>query len=364
LFRIISQKIIMPSSPQTQNSKYLILAEQLREQIVQRVFKPGDKLPTFVEMRRAHGVTITTVERAYALLEKENLVVREQGRGTFVKAHEERAVRNVIGISGLLLPLHPYSMQLMNGFQQVANEADVELLLLNENNDIQWEKVDGVVSCDTGFVKHKKWQLLPPGMPCVTALIEARDFVSVVGNEYQGAYDLVQHLVSLGHRRIASLYDPYLSVRLDGYGDALRDAGITAEPTWKRDIACIMAPDFQYTSAAHQVVQRWLEEDWRETGCTAIVVQNDDAAMGAIRAFSEAGWKIPQQVSVAGFDGTAVGRYFQPQITSVEVPLREIGATAMEQLLRQVNGEEMRPSTIVLRTQVLEGGTTGKPPSE
>lgn len=350
----------MPSSPQIQSPKYLVLAEWLREQIAGRVFKPGDRLPTFVEMREAHGVTITTVERAYALLEKENLVVREQGRGTFVKAHEERPVRNVIGISGLLLPLHPYSMQLMNGFQQVATEADVELLLLHENTRIQWEKVDGVISCDTGFVKQEKWRQLPPGMPCVTTLVEAHDFVSVIGDEYRGAYELVQHLLALGHRCIASLYDPYLSVRREGYHDALRDAGITAPESWKRDIAYNMVSDFQYTSAAYRVVQRWLEEDWRETGCTAIVVQNDDAAMGAMRAFNEAGWKIPEQVSIAGFDGTEFGRYFQPQITSVEVPLCEIGVTAMELLLRQVKGEEVRPSTIVLPTRVLTGGTTAK----
>ncbi len=350
----------MPSSSQTQNSKYLVLAQQLRDQIARKVFRPGDRLPTFVEMRREHGVTITTVERAYALLEKENLVVREQGRGTFVKAHEERPLRNVIGISGLLLPLHPYSMQLMNGFQQVANEADVELLLLNENNNIQWEKVDGVINCDTGFVKHEGWRQLPPGMPCVTTLIEARDYVSVIGNEYQGAYDLVQHLVALGHRRIASLYDPYLSVRLDGYHASMRDAGIVVKGNWGRNIACKMAPDCQYTTAAYQVMQRWLQEDWCETGCTAIVAQNDDAAMGVIRALNEAGWSVPAQVSVAGFDGTAVGRYFQPQITSVEVPLREIGAMAMDLLLRQVKGEEMGARTIVLPTSILEGGTTGK----
>lgn len=352
----------MPSPSQVQNSKYLVLAEHLREQIARKVFKPGDRLPTFVEMRREHGVTITTVDRAYALLEKENLVVREQGRGTFVKAHEERSVRNVVGISGLLLPLHPYSMQLMNGFQQVAGEADVELLLLHENINIQWEKVDGVISCDTGFSKKEKWRQLPPGMPCVTTLVETRDFVSVIGDEYQGAYDLVQHLVSLGHQRIASLYDPYLSVRLDAYHAALRDAGITVQANWGRDIAYDMAADFQYTTAAYNVMQQWLQEDWRATDCTAIVVQNDDAALGVMRAFNEAGWVIPGQVSVAGFDGTEFGRYFQPQITSVEVPLREIGMTAMELLLRQVKGEEVRPSTIVLPTRVLPGGTTGKPP--
>lgn len=351
----------MPSSSQLNPPKYLALAQQLREQITQRVFKPGDRLPTFVEMRAQHGVTITTVERAYALLEKENLVVREQGRGTFVKAHEERPVKNVIGIDGLLLPLHPYSMQLMNGFQQVANEADVELLLLRENINIQWEKVDGVISCDTGFVKHEKWRQLPPGMPCVTTLVEARDFVSVVGDEYRGAYELVQHLLKLGHRRIAALYDSYLPVRRAGYEDALRNAGMMIEASWGRDIACNMAPDLQYTTAAYNVMTQWLQQDWEQIGCTAIVVQNDDAALGAMRAFNEAGWSVPGQVSVAGFDGTEFGRYVHPSITSVEVPLREIGMTAMELLLRQVKGEVMRPSTIVLPTRVLPGGTTGKP---
>ena len=351
----------MPTTTSSKNSKYLVLAEQLRTQIEQGFFLPGDRLPSFVEMRTEHGVTITTVERAYAHLEKDDLVVREQGRGTFVKERAARVLTNVIGVSGILYSQHPYSLQLMEGLQQVATPAGFEILLLNEETPIAREKVDGVLSCDTGFAKFEKWRKLPSGMPCVTATVNARDFVSVVGDEYQGAYDLTRHLLELGHRRIASLLDPFLSARLTGHQNALRDANIEAASNWSRVVAYDHTPDLQYTSAGYAAMRVWLDEDWDKTGCTAIMTQNDDTAMGVLCALKEAGRSVPEHVSVTGFDGTDAGRYFQPQITSVEVPLREIGEAAMELLLRQIQGEEMHASTIVLPTRILPGESVGKP---
>ena len=353
----------MPIQSPSKAPKYLVLAEQLRAQIKEEMLQPGDRLPSFVEMRSQHGVTITTVERAYAHLEKDDLVVREQGRGTFVKEREARSLTNVIGVSGITLPQHVYFSQLMEGFQQVAAPAGFEILLLNEGTPITREKIDGVVTCDTGFAKFEKWRQLPSGMPCVTATVNARDFVSVVGDDYQGAYDLTQHLLQLGHRRIGAMYDPFLTARSTGYQNAMRDAKIEVDSAWMRAVAYDRTPDLQYTSAGYAVMREWLAGDWAATGCTALVTQNDDVALGVLRALSEAGWRVPEQVSVAGFDSTEAGRYFQPQITSVEVPLREIGAAAMELLLRQIRGEAIRASTTVLPARVLPGGTTSRPPA-
>lgn len=345
----------MATSAQLKASKYLVLAEQLRAQIEQGTLKPGDRLPSFVEMRAEHNVTITTVERAYAHLEKDDLVVREQGRGTFVNQRAVRPVTKVIGIDGLTLSQHPFFLRLMEGFQGVASKAGFELLLLNNETEFNWEKVDGILSCDTGFVKREKWRLLPPDMPCVTTLVNARDFPSVVGDEYQGAYDLTQYLLSFGHERIAFMYDPYLSPRLAGYQNALRDAGIKADERWLRTVTYDQEPDRTYISSGCAVMKLWLEGGWAELGCTALITQNDDTALGVFRALKEGGWRVPEQVSIAGFDATDNGRYFQPQLTSVEVPLREMGVMAMEILLRQIAGEKIRPTTIVLPARILEG---------
>lgn len=349
----------MSSISSLKTPKYILLADQLREQIEQGALKPGDRLPSFVEMRDQHGVTSATVERIYKHLEKDRLVVREQGRGTFVKQNAERIRTGVIGIRGLTFSQHPYFIQVMEGLQKVAVKADIELLLLNDEAPISFEKVDGVLFCDTGFNSREMEKDVPRGMPCVTTLVNARNFVSVIGDEYQGSYDLTQHLVELGHRRIAYMYDPF-PPRLTGYQNALRDADITLDEQWMRTAAFYQTPDRNYISSGHAVMSSWLEEGWGELGCTALMTQNDDTAIGVIRALTEAGWRVPDQVSVTGFDGTEMGRYFHPKLTSVQVPLCEIGAAAMELLIRQIGGENIRASTIVLPTRVVEGDSTAK----
>jgi DNA-binding LacI/PurR family transcriptional regulator len=344
--------------------KYVVLAEQLRDQIEQGVLKPGDRLPSFVEMRAMHGVTPTTVERVYARLEQDSLIVRERGRGTFVKQRDRRAVNGVIGISGISFSQQPppYWFNLMEGFQDVASKAGVELLLLNEKSEISWDKVDGVLTYDSHAAdRERTLRQLPPGMPCVTALDAERDLVSVIADDYQGAYDLAKYLVELGHRRIGYIYDPLSPARLTGYRTALRDAGLAVDDRLMRPVPPYDASDeCAYTLFGQTTMRQWLETDWAESGCTAVMTQNDDTAIGVMNALSQAGLSVPEQVSVAGFDGTDIGRYFLPSITSVEVPLREIAATAMELLLRQVNGEKMNPWTMVLPTRVVEGNSTAR----
>lgn len=350
------------SSP-LKTPKYVVLAEQLREQIEQGVLKPGDRLPSFVEMRALHGVTPTTVERIYARLEQDNLIVRERGRGTFVRQRDERAMNGVIGISGISFSQqpHPYWFNLMEGFQEVATKAGVELLLLNENSEISWDKVDGVLTYDSHATdRERTLAQLPPGMPCVTALEAERDLVSVIADDYQGAYDLTTHLLNLGHRRIGYIYDPLSPTRLTGYRTALRDAGVEVDERWARPVPPYAHNACLYTEFGQYVTRQWLESDWADLGCTAIMTQNDDTAIGVMNALSQAGLRVPEDISVAGFDGTEIGRYFLPRITSVEVPLREIAATAMELLLRQVNGEKMNPWTMVLPTKVLPGNSTAR----
>lgn len=351
----------MPSSASLKTPKYIALANELRSQIERGILQPGDRLPSFVQIREQYGVTAATVERIYKHLEKDNLVVREQGRGTFVKQPESLPRTGVIGIYGVTTAQHPYFVPLIDGWQSAAAKAGMELLLLHNETPVEMGKVDGVLSCDTGFVKQHKFDLIPAGMPCVTAIINAPDYVSVIGDEYQAAYDLTQYLLHLGHRRIAYMYDPYLAPRLLGYRNAMRDAGIEVQENWLRTVAYDLTPECTYSSASHLRMCEWLAQDWEKLGCTALMAHNDDTAMGAILALNEAGYSVPHQVSVTGFDGTAPGRYFSPSLTGAAMPLRDIGLTAMELLLRMMEGEAMQPSTVVLPLQFIEGASTAPP---
>ena len=108
-------------------------------------------------------------------------------------------------------------------------------------------------------------------------------------------------------------------------------------------------------------MQSWLENDWHELGCTAIVVQNDIAAIGVMQTLQQHAIRVPQDVSVVGFDGTEICDLVVPRLTAVELPLAEVGAKGIEVLARQIAGEEMGEQVIALPMKWREGDSVGPP---
>ncbi len=351
----------MPSSPTA--SKYKLLAESLREQIQTGQLQPEDRLPSFSEMRARHGATPTTVERVYSLLERDGLVKREKGRGVFVARPLASRTNGVVGIVGLhsSYTSHPWGMHLLEGIQQVAREAEKELLLVYRiptDPNLKWEKIDAVLNLEptTQIVTP----YLPPGMPFVSALTRAKGYSSVVVDETGGVREAVQHLVSLGHRRIGYLiqdsmyHAPFLRPRITAYGEALQSAGIEADARWVRNLEG--RPP--YREGGYNNMKSWLADDWHELGCTALLVQNDDTAVGVMQALQEEGIQVPGDVSIIGFDSTEISEYCTPHLTSVKVPLQEVGAQAMQLLLQLMQGESLQPTTYELPTNLVVRGSS------
>lgn len=356
------------STPELAIPKYIAIAEDFRTQIESGELKPGDRLPSFVEMRVQHGVAPVTVERIYAYLEKDELVIREQGRGTFVKQRQAKTRTGVVALSGAFVSLsqHPYYAHLLEGCHKAAAAAGVKLLLLNDIQSEDWAKqVDGILVCEgRPRIRERILKQMPGDLPCVMAIVKEREFTSVLADDYQGAYDMAQALIEAGHRRIGCIYDPVPSARFTGYCDALREAGIELSDTLIRTGWRQHTPETSYSYSGKTVMQEWLAQGWSRLGCTALMTQNDDTAIGVIHTLSEAGYSVPADVSVTGFDGTEVGRYFMPSLATVEVPLVEVGTTAMNWLLRQIEGEKSSANTIVLPTRYVPGASVGSANAE
>jgi GntR family transcriptional regulator of arabinose operon len=346
-------------SPSPKLPKYTAIARQLRAQIEEGAFKPGERLPSFIELQAQFDISPATVERIYSLLEQENLVVRKHGSGTFV-AESSRA--GVVGISGVSSRAHPYWSHLMHGLYSVANQAGIELLLLTDTSVINPDKVDGILLSETNEeAAQQLLKRLPPGVPCVSILFSTPGAMSVLTDDAQGVSELTRHLLALGHRHISYLFDPVGQSRLLGYRSALSSAGIEPLECWTRTLQPYKhedkVPDPDFRVLGHSVMRRWLKEGWAELGCTALMAHNDDTAIGAIEALQEAGFRVPEQISVTGFDGTEIGKRFYPSLMSVEVPLEEIGATAMDLLLRQIRGGNLKASTLLLPTKMVFGNS-------
>ena len=126
--------------------KYLDLCQQVEEQIESGELKPGDRLPSFVQMREQYGATTATVERILRTLEKKGLVRREPSRGTFVTARTQAQSKGVIGImTQTSVRQHPYYVPLLSGAQEGAHNLGVEVLLLLENSVLSRDRVDGLL---------------------------------------------------------------------------------------------------------------------------------------------------------------------------------------------------------------------------
>ncbi|TPG46853.1 LacI family DNA-binding transcriptional regulator [Rhodanobacter glycinis] len=154
--------------------------------------------------------------------------------------------------------------------------------------------------------------------------------IGVMLREREAAAAMVDHLVALGHRRIAHILgDPEHGAgiwRLAGYRDGLACAGL------KEDPAYMVQGRFSFESgvaAMHQLLALPLRP-------TAVFAGDDDMAVGAIWAAAEAGVSIPRDISICGFDDTTIATQVWPPLTTVHQPVREMGRRATEELLRRV----------------------------
>lgn len=353
--------------------KYVQLAERFRMQMRDGTLKSGERLPSFAEVRKEFGIGQATMERVHALLEKEGLITREPGRGTFVKAPgaRERKQTGLIGFVGALFTgRHSslWSYYLAEGVQEAMLSADRRLLHLEQDSALGWDQIDGLLIGNVAAIS-KAMSRLPVGIPCVSLLESAPGVASVLTDEYGGAKSAVRHLLKLGHTRIACLTQTKPRIareRLRGYRDALEEGGIKPRDEWIQSSDNGPPDQIDYLEDSNRAMRSWLEKGWWESGCTALFAQNDSTACGAIKALQQAGVRVPGEVSVVGFDSTEMCEYVSPRITAVRVPLREVGRAAVEILMRQISSDtapEFRDAITVLPTHLEIRDSTAPPPA-
>lgn len=158
----------------------------------------------------------------------------------------------------------------------------------------------------------------------------ATDCIGVMLDEREAAAAMVQHLVSLGHRRIAHILgDPQHGAgtwRLAGYRDGLKRAGLKPDPK------CMVQGQFSFESGV-AAMRQLLALPQRPT---AVFAADDDMAVGAIWAAAEAGVSVPGEISICGFDDTLIATQVWPPLTTIHQPVRDMGRRATEELLRRV----------------------------
>jgi LacI family transcriptional regulator len=167
--------------------------------------------------------------------------------------------------------------------------------------------------------------------------------------------DIAGHVIALGHRDIAVIMGdpthPACAERLAGYRAALDAAGIALRPEW------IVQGYFTFQSGV-EAAERLLKMPHRPT---AILAQNDDMAVGAVRAARERGLDVPSDLSVVGFDDSEVSRVTWPRITTIRQPIFEMAFASADQLIAELDGRDA-PAHRTHPYELLVRGSTAPPP--
>lgn len=178
----------------------------------------------------------------------------------------------------------------------------------------------------------------------------------VVGANRVGARQAVEHLISLGHQRIAFIAGSSNTgqslERQRGYEEALAHAQIPLRPEY------IQQGNFTHPTGVHAAKQLFALAERP----TAIFAANDDMAFGVLDAAKEQGIQVPEQLSVIGYDDVTAANYVFPKLTTIRQPLASIASRAVKELVNIINGETMVGGRLELPTLFVERDSTGPAP--
>ena len=180
-----------------------------------------------------------------------------------------------------------------------------------------------------------------------------RDIAAVSAAHFAGARSLTAHLTGLGHRRIGLLAGPdnwlASTARRAGHVSALADAGVLLDPR-------LAIPGEPTVRFGHQAARHLLDQPDRPT---ALVGFNDKVASGALAAAAELGLRVPEDLSIAGFDDIDLAEATRPTLTTVRQPLGEMGRIAVGLLIRLLDRHRLDALHVELATELIIRDSTG-----
>ncbi|WP_226531236.1 GntR family transcriptional regulator [Microbacterium paraoxydans] len=356
--------------------KFEALADELRRGIRAGIWTVGQKLPTEQQLADDTGYSLTTVRRAFDDLVAEGVVVRRQGAGSFVaprRPREERVRRRI----GVLLPdTQLYYPRVLQGIDDSLSAAGATLQLATYRYDATKEDaaieslldtgVDGLLlsptltEIDDPAARADQLMRLPvPVVMVERSLTDAGplDRTEHICSDHRGgAYDAVQHLAVLGHRRVALLMrenTPTGPAILSGYRHAIQELGIV--------------PDLEFTqpkAAWEADAAQGAFEQLRALDATAALVFGDREATLLQGAIRRGGLTVPGDIALVSYDDE-IADLAEVPLSAVAPPKYRIGRMAADVLLRRlVEGADCPLHQIRLRPRIVVRRSCGATVSE
>lgn len=356
------------------NLLYKKITAYLRDRIYNGDLKPGDRLPTEMELAKQFQVSRITSKRALEELKNSGLVYSIRGSGTYVSnALVPRKLTGLIDqrelyqqVVSLVIPFN-YSaggiMDTITGASEILKAAgymvDVTCITKKDSDardylmQLYERGTAGVIYYPTSdrenFDLMSMLYLENYPLVVIDKYYEGIPLCSVVSDNRTGMYNVVQYLLDLGHQKIAfasnkaiegasSIRDRYF-----GYASALKEHGITVCPDYTLN-GTIKLDDPQHGKA---FLRSLLDK-----GVTAICAVNDELAISIIRYLRQLDISVPEQISVTGFDDIRIRNLLERPLTTVRQDMTQIGRSAATTLLELMSGSTPAVRQKVIPTQL------------
>lgn len=337
-------------------TKYEAVKDSIRKLITTGTYKVGEKLPTELSLMKRYNVSRYTIRRAMGELESEHYIYRIQGGGMFVENwrvnRQKNVTQKVIGIIATHLADYIFP-DIISGMDRVLSGQGYNLLISNTHNDHKKERqsLQQMLNSNvTGLIMEPTQSARPNPNKDLYETIDNLSIPAMFINAHYGdsnlpfidladrqaEHDLINYLFDCGHQHILGVFkvDDLQGVhRMQGFQDAY-----TEHPAATLYSDVVMYQSLDDMSQLFDKIAHKLKDQERPT---AIVCYNDELAIQLMDVIRSLDLKIPDDVSIVGFDDYLLSKYILPGLTTIAHPKKRMGIEAGEMLLKMIDGQKI-----------------------
>ncbi len=250
---------------------------------------------------------------------------------------------------------HDYFSHVLDGFKRQVEEAGYDLTFISNNKNnlgrtsymehVRFRRFDGVCIACVDFSNPEVLELVQGDIPVITIDHIFDNTAAVISDNVGGMKDLVRYIFGRGHRKVAYIHGVSSAVttaRLTSFYRTAQEYGIEIPDEY------VLEAPYRDTKSAYE---RTLELLDLPEPPSCILYPDDFAAFGGIRAISQRGLRIPEDISIAGYDGLRIGRHVTPRLTTLRQDTERIGRTAADRLVDMIEN----PKTTLIQHYMVTG---------
>ncbi len=250
---------------------------------------------------------------------------------------------------------HDYFMEVLDSFKRAAEKRGFDMTFINGCKTrpnrmsylehARYRGFDGVVIACIDFDNPEVLELVRSNIPVVTIDHLFNNRIAIISDNVKGMKELLTFVYSKGHRRIAYIHGADSSVtqaRLSSFYKTAEELELGIPDEYVKEA------EYRDTKATYKKTQELLD---LQNPPTCILYPDDFASFGGINAIKERGLRIPDDISVAGYDGIRIGRHLEPKLTTLIQDTEQLGAKAAESLINLIE----HPKTTVIGQVIVQG---------